>query len=111
LRKRLAGVRRTPTRLRRGDEARAIGAGAVRAQIREAVAPRARRLGPRVEFESARSGYRRAYGARKTWKELRRRGVEAGRGQVAHVMCQDGIEGKLRGPRSVSAVIRPMAEH
>jgi transposase InsO family protein len=50
-----------------------------------------------VEIEAARSGYRRAYGARKTWKELRRHGVEAGRDQVARVMRQHGIAGKLRG--------------
>jgi putative transposase len=33
-------------------------------------------------IEAARTGYRRAYGARKTWKEVRRRGVVAGRDQV-----------------------------
>jgi transposase InsO family protein len=49
------------------------------------------------EIEDARGGYRRVYGARKTWLELRRRGVEAGRDQVARVMRQHGIEGKLRG--------------
>jgi transposase InsO family protein len=50
-----------------------------------------------VEIEAARTGYRRVYGARKTWLELRRRGVEAGRDQVARVVRQHGIEGKLRG--------------
>jgi putative transposase len=50
-----------------------------------------------VEIEAARGGYRRVYGARKTWLELRRRGVGAGRDQVARVMRQHGIEGKLRG--------------
>jgi transposase InsO family protein len=50
-----------------------------------------------AEIEAARSGYRRVYGARKTWLELRRRGVEAGRDQVARVMREHGIEGKLRG--------------
>ena len=35
------------------------------------------------EIEAARSRRRRVYGARKTWKELRRREVEAGRDQVA----------------------------
>jgi len=50
-----------------------------------------------AEIEAARSGYRRAYGARKTWKELRRRGVEVGRDHVARVMRAHGIEGKLRG--------------
>jgi len=57
-----------------------------------------------AEIESARTGYRRAYGARKTWKELRRRGVEAGRDQVARVMRQHGIEGKLRGRRKRTTI-------
>jgi transposase InsO family protein len=57
-----------------------------------------------VEIEAARSGYRRAYGARKTWKELRRRGVEAGRDQVARVMRQHGIEGKLRGGKKRTTI-------
>jgi putative transposase len=52
-----------------------------------------------LEIEAARSGYRRAYGARKTWKELRRRGVEAGRDRVARVMRQHGLQGKRRGGR------------
>jgi transposase InsO family protein len=51
------------------------------------------------EIEAARTGYRRVYGARKTWLELRRRGVEVGRDQVARVMRQHEIEGKLRGRR------------
>jgi putative transposase len=50
-----------------------------------------------VEIEAARSGRRSVYGARKTWKELRRRGVEVGRDPVARVMRQHGLEGKLRG--------------
>jgi transposase InsO family protein len=50
-----------------------------------------------VQIEAARTGYRRVYGARKTWLELRRRRVDVGRDQVARVMRQHGIEGKLRG--------------
>jgi transposase InsO family protein len=50
-----------------------------------------------LEIEAARAGYRRVYGARKTWLELRRRGVEVGRDQVARVMRAHGIQGKLRG--------------
>jgi putative transposase len=50
-----------------------------------------------AEIEAARVGRRRVYGARKTWKELRRRGVLVGRDQVARVMRQHGLEGKLRG--------------
>ncbi len=52
----------------------------------------------------ARSGYRRAYGARKTWKELRRRDVAAGRDQVARVMRQNGLEGKRRGGKKRTTV-------
>ena len=37
------------------------------------------------------------YGARKTWKELRRRDVDVGRDQVARVMREHGLDGKLRG--------------
>jgi transposase InsO family protein len=50
-----------------------------------------------AEIEQARGGRRPVYGARKTWKELRRRGVEVGRDQVARVMREHGLEGKLRG--------------
>jgi transposase InsO family protein len=57
-----------------------------------------------VEIEAARAGYRRAYGARKTWKELRRRGVDAGRDQVARVMRRHGIEGKLRGRKKRTTI-------
>jgi hypothetical protein len=62
--------------------------------------PSARELADRellVEIEAARSGRRKVYGARKTWKELRRRDVEVGRDRVARVMRQHGLEGKLRG--------------
>jgi putative transposase len=57
-----------------------------------------------AEIEAARAGYRRAYGARKTWKELRRRGVAVGRDQVARVMRQHGIEGKRRGGRKRTTI-------
>lgn len=50
-----------------------------------------------VEIEAARTDYRSVYGARKTWKQLRRRGVEVGRDQVARVMRKFGLEGKRRG--------------
>jgi len=50
-----------------------------------------------VEIEAARSGRRRVYGARKTWKELKRREVAVGRDQVARVMRQHGLVGRLRG--------------
>jgi putative transposase len=54
--------------------------------------------------EAVRSGYRRVYGVRKTWLELRRRGVEAGRDQVAGVMRQHGLEGKLRGRKKRTTI-------
>ena len=57
-----------------------------------------------TEIEAARTGYRRVYGARKTWLELRRRGVEAGRDQVARVMRQHRIEGKLRGRKKRTTI-------
>jgi Integrase core domain/HTH-like domain len=57
-----------------------------------------------VEIEAARSGRRRVYGARKTWKELRRREVEAGRDQVARVMREHGLVGKLRGSKKRTTI-------
>ncbi len=42
-------------------------------------------------------GYRRAYGARKTWKELKRRRVPVGRDRVARLMRQEGLVGYRRG--------------
>jgi transposase InsO family protein len=56
------------------------------------------------EIEAARTGYRRVYGARKTWLELRRRGVDVGRDQVARVMREHGIEGKLRGRKKRTTI-------
>jgi transposase InsO family protein len=44
------------------------------------------------------------YGARKTWKELRRREVEAGRDQVARVMRRNGLVGKLRGAKKRTTI-------
>ena len=56
------------------------------------------------EIEAARSGYRRVYGARKTWLELRRRGVDVGRDQVARIMREHGIQGKLRGRKQRTTI-------
>lgn len=50
-----------------------------------------------TEIHAARTGYRRAYGARKTWKELKRRQVPVGRDHVARLMRQEGIVGYRRG--------------
>jgi putative transposase len=58
-----------------------------------------------AEIEAARAGYRRVCGARKTWLELRRRGIEAGRDQVARVMREHGIQGKLRGRKHRTTIV------
>jgi putative transposase len=50
-----------------------------------------------VEIHAARTGYRRAYGCRKTWKELKRRQVDVGHDRVARLMRQEGLEGFRRG--------------
>jgi putative transposase len=57
-----------------------------------------------VEIEAARSGRRSVYGARKTWKELRRRGVDVGRDRVGRVMREHGLEGKLRGRKKGTTI-------
>ena len=78
----------------------AIGVPVSTHYARRSRKPSGRELADRellLEIEAARTGRRKVYGARKTWKELRRRGVEVGRDQVARVMRQHGLEGKLRG--------------
>jgi putative transposase len=69
--------------------------------------PSARELADRellAEIERVRYGHRKAYGARKTWKQLKRCGVEVGRDQVARVMRVNGLEGKLRGGRTRTTI-------
>ena len=39
----------------------------------------------------------RVYGARKIWRQLRREGVQVGRGRVERLMRRLGISGALRG--------------
>jgi putative transposase len=52
------------------------------------------------EIHAAREGYRAAYGVRKTWKQLRRRGVtDAGRERVARLMRAEGLRGVQRGKK------------
>jgi putative transposase len=52
------------------------------------------------EIHAAREGYRAVYGVRKTWKELKRRGVtDAGRERVARLMRAEGLQGLQRGKR------------
>jgi putative transposase len=43
-------------------------------------------------------------GARKTWKELRRRDVDVGRDRVARVMREQWLVGKLRGAKKRTAI-------
>ncbi len=63
--------------------------------------PRARRDAELVvEIHAARIGYRAVYGVRKTWKELKRRGItDAGRERVARLMRQEGLRGVQRGKK------------
>ncbi len=49
------------------------------------------------QIHAARAGYRRVYGVRKTWHELRRRGVEVGRDRVGRLMRAEGLAGLRRG--------------
>ena len=57
-----------------------------------------------AEIHAARGGYRRVYGVRKTWKELRRRGVEVGRDRVARLMRAEGLEGVRRGRKKRTTI-------
>jgi len=52
-----------------------------------------------AEIHAAREGYRRVYGVRKTWKELKRRDVEVGRDRVARLMRAEGLAGVQRGKK------------
>ena len=56
------------------------------------------------KIRAAREGYRQAYGVRKTWKELRRRGVDVGRDRVARLMRQEGLEGLRRGRKKRTTI-------
>jgi putative transposase len=51
------------------------------------------------QISAAREGYRRVYGVRKTWKELKRRHVDVGRDRVARLMRREGLEGVRRGKK------------
>jgi len=57
-----------------------------------------------AEIYAAREGYRRVYGVRKTWKELRRRDVDVGRDRVARLMRAEGLEGVQRGKKKRTTV-------
>ena len=86
---------------------RVLGVAVSTHYARRSRKPSARELADRellVEIEAARSGRRRVYGARKTWKELKRREVEVGRDQVARVMREHGLIGKLRGSKKRTTI-------
>src|SRR5436190_1825324 len=86
---------------------KAIGVPVSTHYARRSRKPSARELADRqllIEIEAARSGRRRVYGARKTWKELKRRDVEVGRDQVARVMREHGLVGKLRGSKKRTTI-------
>ena len=79
---------------------RALGVPVSTHYARRSRKPSRRELADRellLQIQAARTGYRRVYGARKTWKELRRREIAVGRDRVARLMRQEGIEGKRRG--------------
>jgi putative transposase len=63
-----------------------------------------------AELHAARSGYRSVYGVRKTWKELRRRGVEVGRDRVARLMRREGLAGVRRGRKRTTTPDEAAAE-
>ena len=56
------------------------------------------------EIHLARGGYRRVYGAERTWHELRRRGVVVGRDRIARLMREQGMAGVLRGRRHTTTL-------
>ena len=57
-----------------------------------------------AEIHAARVGYRRVYGVRKTWKQLKRNGVEVGRDHVARLMRAEGLEGVRRGKKKRTTI-------
>lgn len=56
------------------------------------------------QIRTAREGYRRVYGAERTWRELHRRGVEVGRDRVARLMREEGMVGVVRGRRHMTTI-------
>jgi putative transposase len=57
-----------------------------------------------AEISAAREGYRRVYGVRKTWQQLKREGVDVGRDHVARLMRQEGLEGTRRGKKKRTTI-------
>jgi putative transposase len=63
-----------------------------------------------AEIYAAREGYRSVYGVRKTWKQLKRDGVDVGRDRVARLMRQEGLEGTRRGKKRRTTIPDEAAE-
>ena len=87
---------------------RAVGVPVSTYYARRSRKPSARTLADRelvAEIHAAREGYRSVYGVRKTWRELRRRGVDVGRDQVARLMRQQGLEGVRRGKKRRTTIV------
>ena len=86
---------------------RAIGVPVSTYYARRSRKPSRRELRDReliTEIHLAREGYRRVYGVRKTWKQLRRRGIDVGRDHVARLMRQEGLEGVRRGKKQRTTI-------
>ena len=86
---------------------RAIGVPVSTHYARRSRKPSRRALADRVlvvEIYAAREGYRRVYGVRKTWKQLKRRGVVVGRDRVARLMRAEGLEGVRRGKKKRTTI-------
>jgi putative transposase len=56
------------------------------------------------EIDAARAGYRRVYGVRKTWRQLKRHGVGVRGDHVARLMRQEGLEGVRRGKKKRTTI-------
>lgn len=62
-----------------------------------------------AEIGRVRKGYAAVYGARRTWKELRRRGVDVARCTVERLMRQAGMLGVNRGRTPRTTIAEPAA--
>ena len=86
---------------------RAIGVPVSTHYARRSRKPSRRKLEDKklvTEIHAACEGYRRVYGVRKTWKELKRRDVEVGRDRVARLMRAEGLEGVRRGRKKRTTI-------
>jgi hypothetical protein len=85
---------------------RAVGVPVRTYYARRSRKPSRRELGDRQlisEIDAARAGYRRVYGVRKTWKQLKRQGVDVGRDHVARLM-RVALEGVRRGKKKRTTI-------